>query len=165
MLVIDVLISMLVEDLKFNRLEVVKDVVVEFINGCLNDNIGIILFVGESFIQCFLIVDYVVLFNLFQGIQCDIIEDGIVVGMGIVNVVIRLKDSKVKLKVIILLMDGINNKGDIFLLIVVEIVKSFGICVYIIGVGINGMVLYLVWVGGIIQYINILVEIDEKIFI
>lgn len=99
-------------------------------------------------------VDYGVLLNLFNSIkgdivQCGLIEDGIVIGMGIVNVVICLKDSKVKLKVIILLMDGSNNCGDIFLLMVVEIVKQFGIRIYIIGVGINGIVFYLmqIYVG------------------
>ena len=103
MLAIDVSTSMLAEDLKPNRLEAAKDVAAEFINGRPNDNIGITLFAGESFTQCPLTVDHAVLLNLFQGIQCDIIEDGTAVGMGIANAVTRLKDSKAKSKVIILL--------------------------------------------------------------
>ena len=106
MLAIDVSTSMLAEDLKPNRLEAAKDVAAEFINGRPNDNIGITLFAGESFTQCPLTVDHAVLLNLFQGIQCDIIEDGTAVGMGIANAVTRLKDSKAKSKVIILLTDG-----------------------------------------------------------
>lgn len=109
MLAIDVSTSMLAEDLKPNRLEAAKDVAAEFINGRPNDNIGITLFAGESFTQCPLTVDHAVLLNLFQGIQCDIIEDGTAVGMGIANAVTRLKDSKAKSKVIILLTDATNQ--------------------------------------------------------
>ena len=162
MLAIDVSTSMLAEDLKPNRLEAAKDVAAEFINGRPNDNIGITLFAGESFTQCPLTVDHAVLLNLFQGIQCDIIEDGTAVGMGIANAVTRLKDSKAKSKVIILLTDGTNNKGDISPLTAAEIAKSFGIRVYTIGVGTNGMAPYPVRVGGTPQYINTPVEIDEK---
>lgn len=87
------------------------------------------------------------LLNLFQGIKCGIIEDGTAVGMGIANAVTRLKDSKAKSKVIILLTDGTNNKGDISPLTAAEIAKSFGIRVYTIGVGTNGMAPYLIrWV-------------------
>ena len=143
-------------------LEAAKDVAAEFINGRPNDNIGITLFAGESFTQCPLTVDHAVLLNLFQGIQCDIIEDGTAVGMGIANAVTRLKDSKAKSKVIILLTDGTNNKGDISPLTAAEIAKSFGIRVYTIGVGTNGMAPYPYPVGNTVQYVNLPVEIDEK---
>ncbi len=162
MLAIDVSTSMLAEDLKPNRLEAAKEVAAEFINGRPNDNIGLTLFAGESFTQCPLTVDHAVLLNLFQGIKCGIVEDGTAVGMGIANAVTRLKDSKAKSKVIILLTDGTNNKGDISPLTAAEIAKSFGIRVYTIGVGTNGMAPYPVPVGGTIQYINTPVEIDEK---
>ncbi|WP_321331524.1 VWA domain-containing protein [uncultured Bacteroides sp.] len=162
MLAIDISTSMLSEDLKPNRLEAAKDVAAEFINGRPNDNIGITLFAGESFTQCPLTVDHAVLLNLFQGIKCGIIEDGTAVGMGIANAVSRLKDSKAKSKVIILLTDGTNNKGDISPLTAAEIAKSFGIRIYTIGIGTNGMAPYPVSVGGAVQYINIPVEIDEK---
>ena len=162
MMAIDVSTSMLAEDLKPNRLEAAKDVAAEFINGRPNDNIGITLFAGESFTQCPLTVDHAVLLNLFQSIQSGIIEDGTAVGMGIANAVSRLKDSKAKSKVIILLTDGTSNKGDISPLTAAEIAKSFGIRVYTIGVGTNGMAPYPYPVGNTVQYVNVPVEIDEK---
>ena len=118
MLAVDVSTSMLAEDLKPNRLEAAKQVASEFINGRPNDNIGLTIFAGESFTQCPLTVDHGVLLNLFNSIKGDIaqrglIEDGTAIGMGIANAVTRLKDSKAKSKVIILLTDGSNNRGDI----------------------------------------------------
>ena len=159
MLAIDVSTSMLAEDLKPNRLEAAKDVAAEFINGRPNDNIGLTLFAGESFTQCPLTVDHAVLLNLFQSIKCGIVTDGTAIGMGIAT---RLKDSKAKSKVIILLTDGTNNKGDISPLTAAEIAKSFGIRVYTIGVGTNGMAPYPYPIGNSVQYVNIPVEIDEK---
>ena len=120
MLAMDVSTSMLAEDLKPNRLEAAKDVAAEFINGRPNDNIGITLFAGESFTQCPLTVDHAVLLNLLKDMKCGLIEDGTAIGMGIANAVTRLKDSKAKSKVIILLTDGVNNKGDISTLTAAE---------------------------------------------
>lgn len=162
MLAIDVSTSMLAEDLKPNRLEAAKEVAAEFINGRPNDNIGLTLFAGESFTQCPLTVDHAVLLNLFQTIRCGVIEDGTAVGMGIADAVTRLKDSKAKSKVIILLTDGTNNKGDISPLTAAEIAKTFGIRVYTIGVGTNGMAPYPYPVGNTVKYVNVPVEIDEK---
>lgn len=162
MLAIDVSTSMLAEDLKPNRLEAAKDVAAEFINGRPNDNIGITLFAGESFTQCPLTVDHAVLLNLIKDAKCGLIEDGTAVGMGIANAVTRLKDSKAKSKVIILLTDGTNNRGDISPLTAAEIAKEFGIRVYTIGVGTNGTAPYPYPVGGTVQYVNVPVEIDEK---
>ena len=162
MLAIDVSTSMLAEDLKPNRLEAAKDVAAEFINGRPNDNIGITLFAGETFTQCPLTVDHAVLLDMIHNIKCGLIEDGTAVGMGVANAVTRLKDSKAKSKVVILLTDGTNNKGDISPLTAAEIAKSFGIRVYTIGVGTNGMAPYPYPVGNTVQYINMPVEIDEK---
>lgn len=162
MLSVDVSTSMLAEDLKPNRLEAAKDVAATFINGRPNDNIGITLFAGESFTQCPLTIDHSVLLNLIKDIKCGLIEDGTAVGMGIANAVTRLKDSKAKSKVIILLTDGTNNRGDISPLTAAEIAKSFGIRVYTVGVGTNGMAPYPYPVGGTVQYVNLPVEIDEK---
>ncbi len=162
MLAIDVSTSMLAEDLKPNRLEAAKEVAAEFINGRPNDNIGITLFAGESFTQCPLTVDHAVLLNLIKDAKCGLIEDGTAVGMGIANAVTRLKDSKAKSKVIILLTDGTNNRGDISPLTAAEIAKEFGIRVYTIGVGTNGTAPYPYPVGGTVQYVNVPVEIDEK---
>ena len=162
MMAIDVSTSMLAEDLKPNRLEAAKDVAAAFINGRPNDNIGITLFAGETFTQCPLTVDHAVLLNLVNGIKTGVIEDGTAVGMGIANAVTRLKDSKAKSKVIILLTDGTNNRGDISPLTAAEIAKSFGIRVYTIGVGTNGTAPYPYPVGNTVQYINMPVEIDEN---
>ena len=123
---------------------------------------GLCLFAGESFTQCPLTVDHAVLLNLIKDVKCGLIEDGTAVGMGIANAITRLKDSKAKSKVIILLTDGTNNRGDISPLTAAEIAKSFGIRVYTIGVGTNGMAPYPYPVGGTVQYVNMPVEIDEK---
>ena len=162
MLAVDVSTSMLAEDLQPNRLEAAKSVAAEFVNGRPNDNIGLTLFAGESFTQCPLTVDHAMLLNLFNGIKCDLITDGTAIGMGIANAVTRLKDSKAKSKVIILLTDGTNNMGDISPLTAAEIAKTYGIRVYTIGVGTNGTARYPYPVGNTVQYINIPVEIDEN---
>lgn len=166
MLAVDVSTSMLAEDLKPNRLEAAKEVAAQFINGRPNDNIGLTIFAGESFTQCPLTVDHSVLLNLFQNIKCDIaqrglISDGTAIGMGIANAVSRLKDSKAKSKVIILLTDGTNNAGDISPLTAAEIAKSLGIRVYTIGVGTNGTAPYPVPTYAGVQYMQVPVEIDE----
>lgn len=162
MMCLDISTSMLAEDIHPNRISAAEDVAAEFINGRPNDNIGLTLFAGESFTQCPLTVDHGVLLNLFQGIKCGIVDDGTAMGMGIASAVSHLKGSKAKSKVIILLTDGSNNMGDISPLTAAEIAKTYGIRIYTIGVGTNGMARYPMQVGGTTQYINIPVEIDEK---
>ena len=167
MMAVDVSTSMLAQDLKPNRIEAAKEVAAEFINGRPNDNIGLTIFAGESFTQCPLTIDHAVLLNLFRDIDCSItqrgmIDDGTAIGMGIANAVSRLKDSKAKSKVVILLTDGSNNRGDISPLTAAEIAKSFGVRVYTIGVGTNGTAPYPVQTSMGVQYINQPVEIDES---
>ena len=167
MLCVDISTSMLAEDLTPNRIEAAKKVAAEFIAGRPNDNIGLTIFSGESFTQCPMTTDHAVLLNLFQSVSCDMVQrglmdDGTAIGMGLANSITRLKDSKAKSKVIILLTDGSNNAGDISPLTAAEIAKSFGIRIYTIGVGTNGTARYPYPVGGRIEYINIPVEIDEK---
>lgn len=167
MLCMDVSTSMLAEDLKPNRLEAAKNVAIEFISGRPNDNIGLTLFAGEAYTQCPMTIDHVVLLNMLNGMQVDMaqrgfIEDGTAIGMGIANAVTRLKDSKAKSKVIILLTDGTNNRGQISPNTAAEIAKSFGIRVYTIGVGTNGEARYPFNVGGHIEYVNVPVEIDME---
>ena len=162
MLAMDISTSMLAQDLKPDRLEAAKDVAASFINGRHNDNIGLVVFAGESFTQCPLTVDHAVLLDMIHNIKCGLIEDGTAVGMGIANAITRLKDSKAKSKVIILLTDGTNNKGDISPLTAAEIAKSFGIRIYTIGVGTNGTAPYPYPVGNTVQYVNVPVEIDEQ---
>lgn len=164
MLAMDVSTSMLAMDFKPNRIEAAKQVAAEFINGRPNDNIGLTIFAGESFTQCPLTIDHTVLLNMLNGVKCDIaaqgiIEDGTAIGMGVANAVSRLKDSKAKSKVIILLTDGSNNSGEISPEMSADIAKQFGIRVYTIGVGKNGEAPY-PYYGG--QIINVPVEIDEN---
>ena len=167
MLAIDVSTSMLAEDLKPNRIEAAKQVASEFIIGRPNDNIGLSIFAGEAFTQCPMTTDHASLLNLLQNVRTDIaarglIEDGTAIGMGLANAVSRLKDSKAKSKVVILLTDGSNNRGDISPMTAAEIAKSLGIRVYTVGVGTNKVAPYPMPVAGGVQYVNIPVEIDTK---
>jgi Ca-activated chloride channel family protein len=167
MLAMDVSTSMLAEDLRPNRIEAAKQVASEFIIGRPNDNIGLAIFAGESFTQCPMTTDHASLLNLLQNVRTDIaarglIEDGTAIGMGLANAVSRLKDSKAKSKVVILLTDGSNNRGDISPSTAAEIAKSLGIRVYTIGVGTNKVAPYPMPVAGGVQYVNIPVEIDTK---
>ena len=168
MLAVDVSTSMLAEDLKPNRIEAAKQVASEFINGRPNDNIGLTIFAGEAFTQCPMTVDHAILLNMFQNVSSDIaakgiIEDGTAIGMGLANAISRLKDSQAKSKVIILLTDGSNNRGEISPTTAAEMAKSFGIRVYTIGVGTNGTAPYPVQTAYGKQYVNIAVEIDENV--
>lgn len=167
MLAIDVSTSMLAEDLKPNRIEAAKQVAAEFIAGRPNDNIGLTIFAGESFTQCPMTADHASLLNMLQGVRADIaarglIEDGTAIGMGLANAVSRLKGSKAKSKVVILLTDGSNNMGDLSPMTSAEIAKSMGIRVYTIGVGTNKVAPYPMPVAGGVQYVNVPVEIDTK---
>ena len=167
MLAIDVSTSMLAEDLKPNRIEAAKAVASEFIVGRPNDNIGLSIFAGEAFTQCPMTTDHASLLNLLQNVRTDIaarglISDGTAIGMGLANAVTRLKGSKAKSKVVILLTDGSNNMGDISPMTAAEIAQSLGIRVYTIGVGTNKVAPYPMPVAGGVQYVNMPVEIDTK---
>lgn len=167
MLSMDVSTSMLAEDLKPNRIEAAKNVATAFIADRPNDNIGLTIFAGEAFTQCPMTTDHASLINLLQNVRTDIasrglIEDGTAVGMGLTNAVTRLKNSKAKSKVVILLTDGSNNAGEISPMTAAEIAKSLGIRVYTIGVGTNKVAPYPMPVAGGVQYVNIPVEIDTK---
>ena len=160
-LAMDISTSMLAQDLKPNRLEAAKDVAASFINGRPNDNIGLVVFSAESFTQCPLTTDHTVLLNLFKDIQSGMIQDGTAIGLGLANAVSRVKDSKAKSKVIILLTDGSNNAGEIAPVTAAEIAKTFGIRVYTIGVGTKGEAPYPFQTAFGVQYQNIPVDIDE----
>jgi len=160
---LDISGSMLAEDFKPNRLEAAKTVASEFINGRPDDRIGLVVFSGESFTQCPLTTDHAVLLNLFQGIQSGIIEDGTAIGLGLANAVSRLKDSDAKSKVIILLTDGMNNRGEIAPVTAADIAKTYGVRVYTVGVGSLGTAPYPFKTAFGIQYQNVKVEIDEKV--
>ena len=167
MMAMDVSGSMLAEDLRPNRIEAAKQVAAEFIAGRPSDNIGLTIFAGEAFTQCPMTTDHASLLNLLHGVRTDLatrglIEDGTAIGMGLANAVSRLKNSKAKSKVVILLTDGSNNRGDISPMTAAEIAKSLGIRVYTIGVGTNKVAPYPMPVAGGVQYVNIPVEIDSK---
>ena len=135
MMALDISGTMLGEDLKPNRLEAAKAVATEFVLSRPNDQIGLVVFAGESFTQCPLTTDHAVLVNLFQSVKFGMIEDGTAIGLGLANAVNRMKDSPTKSKVVILLTDGSNNRGDIDPQTAAEIAKTFDIRVYAIGVG------------------------------
>lgn len=166
MLAIDVSTSMLAQDLKPNRIEAAKDVAAEFIAGRPDDNIGLSIFAGEAFTQCPMTTDHTSLLNLLKNVRTDIatglIEDGTAIGMGLANAVGRLKDSKTKSKVVILLTDGSNNMGDISPLTAAQIAKSLNIRVYTIAVGSRSVAPYPMQVGGTIQYVNVRADVDTK---
>jgi len=161
---LDISGSMLAEDLKTNRIEAAKRVAQDFIEGRPNDRIGLVIFSGESFTQCPLTTDHAVLKNLFSGIQSGMIADGTAIGEGLATSVSRIKDSKTKSKVIILLTDGVNNMGEISPQTAGEIAKTFGIRVYTIGVGTSqGYAPYPFKTPFGIQYQNIPVDLDEPL--
>ena len=169
MLAMDVSTSMLAMDMSPspNRLEAAKEVAAEFISGRPDDNIGLTIFAGEAFTQCPMTVDHQTLLNLLHNVRTDIaknglIEDGTAIGMGLSNAGGRLKDSKAKSKVVILLTDGSNNRGDISPMTAASIAKSLGVRVYTIAVGTNKVARYPLEVGGTTQYVNVPVEIDSK---
>ncbi len=168
MLAIDISTSMLSEDLSPNRITAAKNVASQFISNSPNDNIGLTVFAAEAFTQCPLTTDHVSLLNMFQGVQCDLaarglIDDGTAIGMGIANAVSRLKDSKAKSKVIILLTDGSNNKGDISPQTAADIARLNNIRIYTIGVGTNGTAPYPYPLpGGGVKYVQLPVEIDVQ---
>jgi Ca-activated chloride channel family protein len=161
MLAIDISGSMLAEDLKPNRLEAAKNVAASFINGRPNDNIGLVVFAGESFTQCPLTTDHAILLNLFKDIHMGMIEDGTAIGLGLANAVSRIKDSQAKSRVIILLTDGSNNRGEIAPVTAAEIARTFGVRVYTIGVGTRGEAPYPFPTPFGVKYQNVPVDIDE----
>ena len=160
-IVLDISGSMLAEDLRPNRLEAAKNVAKDFIAARMNDRIGLVIFAGESFTQCPLTTDYAVLSDLLMKVETGYLQDGTAIGEGIANAVNRMKSSKSKSKVMILLTDGVNNMGSIDPATAAEIAHTFGIRIYTIGVGTRGMAPYPVKMPFGIQYQPMPVEIDE----
>ncbi|MCK5170022.1 MAG: VWA domain-containing protein [Bacteroidales bacterium] len=158
----DVSGSMRAMDFKPNRLEASKNVGIEFVNARQNDRFGLVVFDGESFTQCPMTTDRAVVVNFLKEINFGVIKDGTAIGMGLATSVSRLKDSDAKSKVIILLTDGVNNRGAIAPVTAAELAQTFGIRVYTIGVGTEGMAPYPVPTPFGIQLRNMPVEIDEE---
>ena len=163
---VDVSSSMLAQDLKPNRLDALKLVAKEFINDRLNDRIGLVVYAGESYTKTPVTSDKGVIVNSLNEINFDgVIEDGTAIGMGLATSVNRLKDSKAKSKVIILLTDGVNNSGFIDPKIAAELAVEFQIKTYTIGLGSNGNARAPIGIlpNGKFQYGITKVEIDEEL--
>ena len=163
---IDVSASMLAKDLKPNRLEALKKVAAEFIQGRVTDRIGLVLYAGESFTKTPVTSDKSIVLGELNRVGYDNnLQNGTAIGMGLATAVNRLKDSKAKSKVIILLTDGSNNSGFIDPTIASELALEYGIKVYTIGIGTNGTALspVAIYPNGKFQYANVPVEIDEKL--
>ena len=163
---IDVSASMLAKDLLPNRLEALKNVASEFIKGRPNDRIGLVEYAGESYTKTPITSDKSIVLRSLRDIKYNtIIEGGTAIGMGLATSVNRLKDSKAISKIIILLTDGVNNSGFIDPKIASELAVEYGIKVYTIGLGTNGMALspYSILPNGKFQYRRVKVEIDEEL--
>ena len=163
MLSIDVSGSMLARDFKPDRITAAKEVAASFISDRVGDRLGLVVFAGEAFTQSPLTTDQSTLQTLLARIRSGLIEDGTAIGNGLATAINRLRESEAKSKVIILLTDGINNRGEIAPMTAAEIARAQGIRVYTIGVGSRGTAPYpAVDMFGNITFINQKVEIDEK---
>ena len=163
-LAMDVSTSMLARDFTPDRINASKDIAIEFISQRPSDRMGIVVFAGESFTQCPLTTDRATLINLMKEVQTDLIEDGTAIGNGLATAVARMKDSDAKSRVVILLTDGVNNRGEISPQMAAEIAKTYGIRVYTIGVGTDDETApYPVMTPWGVEIQNVKVEIDEAL--
>ena len=162
-LAMDVSTSMLARDFKPDRISAAKDIAIEFIAQRPSDRMGIVVFAGESYTQCPLTTDRATLINLMKEVQTGLIEDGTAIGNGLATAVARMKDSDAKSRVVILLTDGVNNRGEIAPQTAAEIAKTYGVRVYTIGVGANGMAPYPVMTAWGVELQQMKVEIDEEL--
>ncbi len=164
-MVMDISSSMLAQDFQPDRLSVSKEVAKSFIDKRLYDRIGLVVFAGESYTQCPLTTDHRIVKDFLDGLQCGLLEDGTAIGMGLASAVNRVKESKAKSKVIILLTDGVNNSGYIKPMTAAEIAKELDTKVYTIGVGSRGQALSPVQRRSDGRYIFGManVEIDERL--
>ena len=159
----DVSTSMLARDFTPDRISAAKDIAIEFIAQRPTDRMAIVVFAGESYTQCPLTTDRATLINLMKEVQTDLIEDGTAIGNGLATAVARMKDSDAKSRVVILLTDGVNNRGEISPQTAAEIAKTYGVRVYTIGVGANGTAPYPVMTPWGVELQNVQVEIDEEL--
>lgn len=162
---IDISGSMLARDFKPDRITAAKEVASSFIGDRYGDRIGLVVFAGEAFTQSPLTTDQSSLQTLLSRVRSGVIEDGTAIGNGLATAINRLRESDAKSKVIILLTDGVNNRGEIAPLTAAAIAKEYGIKVYTIGVGTRGEAPYPMFDehGNVVQLVNMKVEIDEKI--
>ncbi len=162
-LAMDVSTSMLARDFKPDRISAAKDIAIEFISQRPSDRMGIVVFAGESYTQCPLTTDRATLINLMKEVQTDLIEDWTAIGNGLSTAVARMMDSDAKSRVVILLTDGVNNRGEISPDTAAEIAATYGVRVYTIGVGANGTAPYPVQTPWGVELQDMKVEIDEAL--
>lgn len=162
-LAMDVSSSMLARDFEPDRISAAKDIAIEFIAERPSDRMGIVVFAGESYTQCPLTTDRATLINLMKDVQTDLIEDGTAIGNGLATAVARMKDSDAPSRVVILLTDGVNNRGEIAPATAAELARTFGVRVYTIGLGTNGEAPYPVMTPWGVETRNLPVEIDEDL--
>lgn len=162
-LAMDVSTSMLARDFTPDRISASKDIAIEFIAQRPTDRMGIVVFAGESYTQCPLTTDRAALINMMKEVETGLIDDGTAIGNGLATAIARMKDSDAKSRVVILLTDGVNNSGEISPQMAVEIAKTYGIRVYTIGVGREGMAPYPVMTPWGVEVKNLEVEIDEAL--
>lgn len=160
---LDISSSMLARDFAPDRLEAAKNVAMEFISGREHDRMGLVVFSGEAFTQCPLTTDRAVLLNLFKDLKSGLIEDGTAIGNGLATAVNRVKDSEAISRVVILLTDGENNRGEVAPMTAAEIAKTFGIRVYTVGVGSMGTAPYPVQTPFGTELREMEVKIDEPL--
>lgn len=160
---LDVSPSMLAEDFKPNRLEAAKKVAKQFIDDRKNDQIGLVIFSGEAFTQCPPTIDHDVLLNILHDTQRGNLQDGTAIGDGLTTAINRLRNSKAKSKVIILITDGVNNVGQMDPLQAASIAKQFNIRVYTIGIGSNGLAPFPVQTPFGKRYEQLPANIDESL--
>ena len=159
----DVSTSMLARDFTPDRISASKDIAIEFIAQRPTDRMGIVVFAGESYTQCPLTTDRSALINMMKEVETGLIDDGTAIGNGLATAIARMKDSDAKSRVVILLTDGVNNSGEMSPQMAVEIAKTYGIRVYTIGVGREGMAPYPVMTPWGVEVRNMEVEIDEDL--
>ena len=162
-LAMDVSTSMLARDFTPDRINAAKDIVMEFIAQRPSDRMGIVVFAAESYTQCPLTTDRSTLINLMKELQTGLIDDGTAIGNGLATAVARIMESDAKSRVVILLTDGVNNSGEIAPDTAAEIAYTYGVRVYTIGVGANGMAPYPVMTPWGVEMQNLPVEIDEDL--
>lgn len=162
-LTMDVSGSMLAEDFKPNRLEAAKKVGMDFIAERPTDRIGLVLYEGEAYTKVPLTTDHDLLLNSFEDVKTGLVTQGTAIGVGLVTAINRLVESDAKSKVIILLTDGVNNSGDVDPITAAQIAKEYGIRVYTVGIGQEGMAPFPVQTLFGTQMQNMPVEIDEEL--
>lgn len=163
MIALDISSSMLARDFEPDRIEAAKDIGIQFVSGRRNDRLGLAIFAGESFTMCPLTTDHASVINMFKDIKMGLLEDGTAIGSGLATAVARLADSDAISRVVILLTDGVNNRGEVAPLTAAEIAKTYGVRVYAVGVGSQGMAPYPVQTPFGTRYQDMKVEIDEEV--